>query len=193
MIKYLSDNITDFFYSNNILEEEDKEIYVYGLHLIISTVIGITLIFILGLILNRLIYSIVFLISFIPIRMYSGGYHASSYVKCNLILIVLYLTTMSVVVFTPSVYVIGISAIMTIATVYIILKFAPVDNEKKRLTENKKKRNKKITLFILFTFYLIGVVMYKINIQIFYTIIVTMFLVSILIIKIKGGVTNEGH
>ena len=36
MIKYLSDNITDFFYLNNMIEEEDKEIHVYGLHLIIS-------------------------------------------------------------------------------------------------------------------------------------------------------------
>jgi len=32
MIKYLSDNITDYFYSNNIIEEEDKEIYVYGIN-----------------------------------------------------------------------------------------------------------------------------------------------------------------
>nr|WP_312580175.1 accessory gene regulator B family protein [Sedimentibacter sp.] len=58
MIKYLSYNITDFFSSNNIIEEEDKEIYVYGLQLIISTLIGITLILVLGLILNKLFYSI---------------------------------------------------------------------------------------------------------------------------------------
>lgn len=56
MIKYLSDNITDFFYSNKIIEEEDREIYVYGLQLIISTIIGITLILVLGLIINRLYY-----------------------------------------------------------------------------------------------------------------------------------------
>lgn len=188
MIKYLSDNITDFFYSNNIIQEEDKEIYVYGLQLIISTIIGITLILVLGLILKKLFYSIIFLISFIPIRMYSGGYHANSYVKCNLTLISLYLVAMSAVIFTPSVYVIRISVIMAIITIYIILKYAPVDNENKRLTENRKKGNKKITVFILFAFCLIGVVMYKINIQLFYTIIVTMFLVSILIIiKVKGG------
>lgn len=194
MIKYLSDNITDFFYSNKIIEEEDREIYVYGLQLIISTIIGITLILVLGLIINKLFYSIIFLISFIPIRMYSGGYHASSYVKCNLTLISLYLVTMSAVIYTPSVYVIKISTIMVIITIYIVLKYAPVDNENKKLTENRKKINKRITLFILSAFYLIGMVMYKINIQLFYTIIVTMFLVSILIkIKIKGGVTNEEH
>ncbi len=194
MIKYLSDNITDFFYSNKIIEAEEKEIYVYGLQLIIFTIMGITLILVLELILNKLFYSIIFLISFIPIRMYSGGYHASSYVKCNLTLISLYLVAMSAVIFTPSVYVIRISTIMAIITIYTILKYAPVDNENKRLTGNRKKRNKKITVFILFGFYLIGVVMYKINIQLFYTIIVTMFLVSILLkIKIKGGVTNEEH
>lgn len=126
--------------------------------------------------------------------MYSGGYHANSYLKCNLTLIALYLLTISATMFTPTTYIIKTSLIMTISTIYIIIKFAPVDNKNKRLTENQKKKNKQITLFILFSYYLIGILMYKINIQISYSIIITMFLVSILMrIKIKGGVTNEEH
>ena len=31
MIKYISDNIADYFYLNKVIEEEEKEIYVYGL------------------------------------------------------------------------------------------------------------------------------------------------------------------
>lgn len=194
MIKFLSYNITDFFYSNNIIYEEDKEIYLYGLQLIISTVIGIALIMLLGILINKIYLSIAFLISFISIRMYSGGYHANSYLKCNLTLIALYLLTISATMFTPTTYIIKTSLIMTISTIYIIIKFAPVDNKNKRLTENQKKKNKQITLFILFSYYLIGILMYKINIQISYSIIITMFLVSILMrIKIKGGVTNEEH
>lgn len=60
MIKFLSYNITDFFYSNNIIYEEDKEIYLYGLQLIISTVIGIALIMLLGILINKIYLSIAF-------------------------------------------------------------------------------------------------------------------------------------
>lgn len=186
MIKYLSNNITDFFYLNNIINEEEKEIYVYGLQLIISTVIGITLIASLGLFLNIFVKSLIFLISFIWIRMYSGGYHASSYIKCNLTFVTVYLMTMAITIITPPNYIMIASLVMISLTLYIILKYAPVDHENKRLSDEQKRINKKITLQLLFLFYLIAAVMYKIGNQLFYTIIVTMFMVSSLIfVKIK--------
>ena len=186
MIKYLLNNITDFFYLNNIINEEEKEIFVYGLQLIISTVIGITLIASLGLFLNMFVKSLIFLISFIWIRMYSGGYHASSYIKCNLTFVTVYLMTMVITTITPSNYIMIASLVMISLTLHIILKYAPVDHENKRLSDEQKRINKKITLQLLFLFYLIAAVLYKIDNQLFYTIIVTMFMVSSLIlVKIK--------
>lgn len=159
MINYLSYNIADYFYLNKVIEEEEKVIYVYGLQLIMSTVVGITLIIIIGLILNKFLLSLIFLMTFISIRMYSGGYHANSYVKCNLTLISIFLTVLMAIKFTPMNYIIIISVIMIISTYYIIYKYAPVDNENKRLTEKKKKENKRITLYLLTGFYFMGLVM----------------------------------
>ncbi len=188
MVKYLSEKITDYFYYKNIIREEDKEILIYGLQLITSTIFGIMLILVLGLLFDKLVHSVGFLICFIQVRRYSGGYHANSYLKCNLTLMTLYLVTILLTIYTPISYVLGISIIMTIIAAYIILKYAPVDNVNKRLTELQRKKNKRITLYILLFIYLVEIVMYKINIQLFYTIIITIFLISILI---KGGVGDE--
>lgn len=133
MIKNLSENITDYFYLNNIINEEEKEIYIYGLHLIISSIIGITIILTLGLIFNIFSNTFLFLISFISIRMYSGGYHAKSYIKCNITLITIYLIVFLIVNYTPTELIFLSSILLSIITLIIILKFAPTDTENKKL------------------------------------------------------------
>jgi accessory gene regulator B len=192
MIKNLSENITDYFYLNNIINKEEKELYIYGLHLIISSIIGITIILTLGLIFNIFSNTFLFLISFISIRMYSGGYHAKSYIKCNITLITIYLIMFLIVNYTPTELICLSSILLSIITVFIILKFAPTDNKNKKLTPERKKTNKNITLIILTIFYVLGLTIYKFNMQSFYTIVVTMFMVAILIlVKVKGGENYE--
>lgn len=194
MIKYLSENITGYFYKNEIINEEEKEIYIYGLHLIISSAMGIAIILTLGLILNNSVNTFLFLSAFISVRMYSGGYHASSYIKCNITLITVYLITIAAVNFIPPEIVDFSSIILIAATVYVILKYAPVDNENKRLTEGQKNANKKITVCLSVLFYIIALILHSFDIQFFYTIILTMFSIAVLIlIKVKGGEINERH
>lgn len=194
MIKYLSENITNYFYTNEIISKEEKEIYVYGLHLIFSSVIGIAIILALGVLLNNLVNTVLFLSAFISVRMYSGGYHANSYIKCNMTLITIYLITMAAVNFIPREIIGTSSAVLIALTIYIVLKYAPVDNENKKLTKKQKVKNKRITLFLLSVFYILSLVLYSFNIKFFYTIIITLFLIaSLILIRIKGGENNEKH
>lgn len=148
MIKNLSENITDYFYSNKIINENEREIYIYGLQLIISSITGIVVILTLGSIFDIITNTGLFLIAFIPIRMYSGGYHANTYIECNLALISIYSVTMMIVYCTP-VKLINLSSLLFFfITSFIILKYAPVDDVRKRLSSEIKKVNKKITFNI---------------------------------------------
>lgn len=182
MIKYLSDNITNYFYNNDIISEEDKEIYVYGLEIIISSLIGMLLIIGIGICLNKIVYSIIFLSTFVPIRMYTGGYHANSYIQCNLTFVSIYLVTLGIIMIVPSNYIGITSTVMILMTIYIIFKYAPIDNEHKRLTIEEKKKHKKVALIILFIYYFLSIFVCKINIKLFYIIIVTLFMVANLIL-----------
>ncbi|MEL7649849.1 MAG: accessory gene regulator B family protein [Sedimentibacter sp.] len=188
MIESLSISITDFFYSNDIIEEDEKEILVYGLQLIISSLLGVSVLLMIGAALGRLTDTIIFLVTFIILRMYSGGYHANSYLKCNITLISVYMGMIGAVTYTPPGYSGILSFIMAAYTVCMVLRYAPVDNENKRLDEKKKKENRTVTVVLMIAFYLIAMVMYKTGVQSFYTVIVTMFSVAVLIkIKVKGS------
>lgn len=48
----------------------------YGIEIIISTIIGFSVIIISGILLSKTNLAIAYLICIVPIRMYTGGYHA---------------------------------------------------------------------------------------------------------------------
>lgn len=59
MIYKLSENIVDYLEKNHVLKE-DKEIYLYSTRLMISTLIGTILIFIIGIVTNHFIEAIIY-------------------------------------------------------------------------------------------------------------------------------------
>ena len=82
MISFLSSKLADLLIKNEIVSSEDREIYIYGFEIIISSFFGASSVLFLGIILRSVIESLVFLIIFIVIRQCCGGYHANSYIKC---------------------------------------------------------------------------------------------------------------
>ena len=87
MVNKLSKNVAVFFMENDLIQKDEIDIYIYGLQLIISSIIGISIILVAGIIFERFKDSLIFLFIFIIMRQYSGGYHADSYLKCNLFFI----------------------------------------------------------------------------------------------------------
>lgn len=190
MIKYLSENITAFFIYKEIINHEEKDIFVYGLHLIISSIIGIAIILTIGLSINRMIDTLVFLFVFISVRTYSGGYHASTYTKCNLTLISIYLIIIIATNIVPIKYLNALSHCTVITTILIVLKYAPIENKNKKLTILQKKTNKRISLFLIYLDYSIALIFFRIGMQFSHTIILTLILISILIlVKSKEVIT----
>ena len=83
MITSLAQYITGILLKNNIIENEHLDIYIYGFEVLISGALSLFIGLILGLIFSQLVECIVFLIVFVTLRKYCGGYHADTYLKCN--------------------------------------------------------------------------------------------------------------
>ena len=126
-------------------------------------------------------------------RQYSGGYHADSYLKCNLFFISIFLLTEAMVIYTKPDYINILSVLFICTSFAIILKLAPIDNVNKKLDESQKKKNKKITL-IIFTLLIITSVLMKINnVNHYYNIAVTIFSVAALMIIQNVKEKNNGR
>lgn len=85
MLVRISKKCTDILLDNGKISEERRAIYEYGFELLFSTATCIAGILLLSLLGNCIRQAIVFLLYFIPIRIFGGGYHAKSYRSCFLL------------------------------------------------------------------------------------------------------------
>ena len=150
MIERISKKLTDYLVAKNVINDDDttRAYYNYGIEISVSSLLNVTLIIVIGIVSNHIVESIAFLSVFVPIRQFSGGYHASTYFKCNFLFCVLFvilvgmyeLTSISITI------VFEIWILLFIEVVFITV--CPVENKNKVLTSELKKKGR-MTCIIL--------------------------------------------
>lgn len=63
---------------------ETQEICVYGIEITLSTIANYVLLLAIGLVFKSVISAVIFGVIFMTIRHYIGGYHCTTYLRCNL-------------------------------------------------------------------------------------------------------------
>lgn len=149
----IADTISTFFVERKIISEEERAASRYGIEILISTIVGFGIIILIGLICGKLDFAVVYLFTIIPIRMYTGGYHAKTYFTCNFVFALIFFINLVL-----SQYFINSSAkwILLIFTLWVYLPeilFAPIENMNKKISEEKKKKYKKISMVLTSFFY----------------------------------------
>ncbi|WP_069998703.1 accessory gene regulator ArgB-like protein [Cellulosilyticum sp. I15G10I2] len=144
---HLFERITDLFIHNGIISSEDKELYTYGLQQGLIIIANILTTLFIGLLLGMVWQSIVFMLSYIPLRSFAGGYHAKTQFKCYMLSIVLTTAVLLVIKLIPWTNFMIWSLALAAGT--IILVFAPVANSNKPLNELEVNVYKKWTIIIL--------------------------------------------
>ncbi len=195
MINKIADIITDFFIFKNIIKGSEKDIYVYGLDLIISGLVSAISIIIIGCITGTLSEAVIYLIIMISIRMYTGGYHANTHLQCTLTFILCYIISLLVLVIETNNYIIWTIRILAYIGVLIINKYAPLDNANKRLDYIQKRKYRKIGLTLYLVFILIAIVIdmldfirKDISLYIYYVLII---IIALLIIGVRKEMKNN--
>lgn len=188
MISVIANKIVNWLYKEENLEKEFYEVYCYGIELLLSTSIGIILVFLIGGLFFNVFDSFVFLLFFITIRKYSGGYHADTYLKCEIIISLLFVFTMILAkTFSPPCTAIHIVFMLSYTIVLIL---CPVTNNSKPLDKYRIIKCKVITTVLMIISHITCFLLYYIGNNsiyktIFFTIITIVLLVPIGIIKNK--------
>lgn len=96
MFQYLADEIVLFMIRHKWLEQSKREIYVYAIEVLFLNGGLLIINFCLSLIFNKSIVFVSFLIFFVLIRKYLGGYHLKSSGTCMICSIVFYILSLLV-------------------------------------------------------------------------------------------------
>lgn len=162
MITALANRIVDFIYANTELSEEQREIYIYGYEIIISSAVTFILLVMTGLIFGRLPESIIFFLVFYILRQKTGGYHAETYLKCNLIfeINIILVMLLTLIDFSLSVL-IAVNIAAYVLCIAAILILAPIENINKPIPADSRQKFKIMALVLAFIFEIASICLLK--------------------------------
>ncbi len=191
MVHRLSKIIADFLLHKNVISKTEIDIYIYGYETVILGVIDFFIVLAVGFICNKMITMLIFFAMFISVRLYTGGYHANTVLKCKAVFISICLSVglLSGFKFPYYLYIL-------IMLLYLITSFflAPIENYNKPLTSEEQTKYRRISIAMSLFWSVAAVFSYFFAIKICTTITVTAFFITLLMIigeYGKGGKINE--
>ena len=165
MISKLSNYLTEKLLSNGIIIDEDKELYIYGLFMLLSQLMFFIIACIFGLLLKCLFESIIFYIAFMLIRRYAGGYHASTETRCEILSTLSILACIVVIKLSKTYDIQTILLIIGAVSAVCIFVFCPLDTPEKPLSDKEFKYFRKVSWLILLMIVVAIIVSYVFKFQ----------------------------
>lgn len=191
LMNYLISKILKFITDQNVIGEDDdvQDFYRYGIEISISSLLNIILVLTVGLLIDHVLESIIFLFLFILIRSFTGGYHADTYFRCNLLMCVTFILTVFANVIMSDKITLLIAIVLACITEIIVFALGPIENKNKPIDDSKKTKLKIIGLIITLTMNCIGIIFVKsyIGTMIIFTCLLIAALMVAAIIKEKRG------
>ena len=161
MVGKVSRKVTDRLLSRNAIKDEDYEIYQYGLEQLFTSILNMLTLFVIGSIMGMIWQGIIFVLSFMLLRKYAGGYHASTPLGCYLLTTLIITVALSVMKYFEISILIYLVLLMVSSVIVYML--TPVEAVNKELDKIEKiiYRKKTILTWIVEVSLAIGVFILK--------------------------------
>lgn len=194
MIKFLTNKLLEYITNKNVIDKADKDaaaFYKYGIEITVSSILNILIIFTISLLLNVMIEGFIFLLIFIPTRQFTGGFHADSYLKCNLTFATSFLITLIMSRYACNYLETWQNILFLVIDIMFVAIFCPIENEYKPIHDKKQYIRCKIIGALLFLIF--GIV--EILIEQYIFMYGSMILYTLHLIVVLGiiGILKEGR
>ena len=182
----LFDKIGNRFVRDGIIAEEDKELYTFGMQQGMIMLLNIISTIIIGIIFDMVWQSVVFLLAYMPLRSYAGGYHARTQFRCYLIS--LFITAVALLGMREIHWTSLTALFSVIISTIIIFLLTPVEDANKPLDASEKIAYKKKTRRILLLEILVTLIFWFINKEISVCCIMVFIILSVMLLL---GILNN--
>lgn len=187
MITGIASKVADFFICRNWIQKDEYEIYRYGVEVILSFALNFCIVLICALIFGEIFYTFLFYAVFLLMRKFCGGYHADTYLRCNMIFAV-NVILVELLLKVPNEVSNHLLFLAIVSSVLLIGKFTPIVNSNKPVDSEKQRKYRKIAMGLLGIFVLLIICMFPVQRKASLSIILSLFSVAfaMLVEKIKN-------
>ncbi len=180
----LSKKISMYMLKNDIIQQDKYDWCVYVINKKLSFIVNWIFILVIGSAIYNLWNIIIISYAIMSMRKRTGGYHANNSISCCIIS-----CFVSIFVIYIAYNFLNISKIITvtvyISSVFIIMRFAPVNHPNMHFTQNEFEANKKEVKKLVIIFSIIIFILFIAKNNYMYIFISSMFIVSMSIIVSK--------
>lgn len=176
---------------NNVeLKKTDsQEICAYGIEITLSTIVNYVLLIAIGLLFKSIISAVVFGIEFTTIRHYIGGYHCTTYLRCNLTFCGIFTLVLLLGQILLNWINISILILMLLWCGLGVWYLGPVENKYKPVTVDQLQRCHTIAKYIYIADFAISVLLYLW--KPYYGIITALTLLSVVVLLPIGTIAER--
>lgn len=183
MINKASSKILKYICEYADIPSDKEAVYKYGIEITLSSIFNIVLVMISSILIGDILSGVIYLAIFVFLRSFTGGYHATTYLRCNATMVITFiLTTILYRVIKHCVHSFIICGIISLICLLPIVMFAPVPNIHKPLDKLHKRISHNMSIIIAFILSLIGLMLLYFGVSFGIMIITTVAMVSVLII-----------
>jgi len=130
---------------SGIIEKSDEDVYLYGLDLLLFSIVNLIAILITATIFGKIPESLLLMIAIIPLQAYGGGYHAKTHLRCFLIMYVGWWVVIFALAFVTPI----IATVLSIMAVVLTFILAPVSHVNVPMSPGRKSQLRKYVRFIV--------------------------------------------
>lgn len=191
MFKNLADETAILLIAHNLVAEEKREAYTYGLELFFEKIFFYLIIFLISLLAKTFLFSALFVFSYKMLRQYTGGFHCKTAEMCLVVSVLIYLITMLLYLLNlDSVeFVLAISSLVSTIIIFI---FSPRENINRPLESDEKRKYWIISIAIAVIMTVVSAISYIFNISfLFYSASCSLTADAVLIILTLGRCKDE--
>lgn len=147
--------ITNRLVQRHIIKQSELSIYRYGLENFFIFSLEMMSVFIISIIIGILWETCIYYLSFIPLRIFAGGYHADTRLKCYLISLLafgIFSFLLKISSFNLNSYVILVISTFSVIVIYIL---SPIVHKNKRISAEQVLYQRKLSLYICNIIYIV--------------------------------------
>lgn len=147
-LENFSRRIAGLLYSQGVIKEQDIDKCRYGLEVFMSSSAEVLSILVLSLFPGNFAETCLFFAAFIPLRIYAGGYHADTRLRCYFVSLAIYALFSAAIAFLPQSFYLPAAiaeAVISFAAVYI---FSPVVHFRRKMNSIEIKNYRRFSLAI---------------------------------------------
>lgn len=194
MLKKIASSIVEriVFHCDESIKSK-RNIYIYAVMLLLSMITTITTMVIIGALLHRLRYTLVFICVFVGLRLFSNGYHASTFRNCFLLTNGIHLSIIGLIELSNrGLFEVAIILMIFFCSNVIVTLYSPIGSENHPLTEEKYKKYKLLAYICmsLIDVFIICFYLFSSNLDIALTMIMSLFAVAVLMLIAKRKEMN---